>query len=175
MALLERLTVRDFRNIAHAELSFPSEGVVLVGENGEGKTNLLEAIYYLQLLRSMRGARDQDLISFDAPAFHIRATIENRGEHEVSAAFGRRGRKKVVFDGAEVKKLSSALGSLPAVVFSPRDVSIIAGSPTERRRFLDVTLALSSQRYLAALQSYRAALARRNAALRAAARDGADR
>ncbi len=166
MALLSRLSIRDFRNIERADLVFPPDGVVIIGDNGQGKTNLLEAIYYFQLLRSMRGARDQDLIRFGADAFHVRAHVGPAGDHELSAAFERRGRKKIVADGAEVKRLSSALGSLPSVVISPRDVELIIGAPSERRRFLDVVLALTSPRYLAALQKYRGSLTRRNAALR---------
>jgi len=69
---LARLSVRDFRNLARVELELPAEGMVVVGENGHGKTNLLEAVYYLQLLRSARGARDQDLVRFGAPAFQLR-------------------------------------------------------------------------------------------------------
>jgi DNA replication and repair protein RecF len=75
-------------------------------------------------------------------------------------------RKRVALDGAPPARLSDALGALPSVTFSPRDVELVAGSPAERRRFLDVLLALSSPRYLAALQLYRAALVRRNATLR---------
>jgi DNA replication and repair protein RecF len=169
MARLGSLSIRDFRNIARADLDFPPEGVVIVGDNGQGKTNLLEAIYYFQLLRSVRGARDADLVRFGASAFHIRAAVSTQGEHELSAAFSR-GRKKIVVDGAEAKRLSGALGSLPAIVISPRDVALVSGAPSERRRFLDVVLALTSKRYLAALQQYRGALARRNAALRGVTR-----
>ncbi|HEY5085940.1 MAG TPA: DNA replication and repair protein RecF [Gemmatimonadaceae bacterium] len=169
MAHLDRLSIRDFRNLARVDLRFPAEGVVVIGDNGEGKTNLLEAIYYFQLLRSARGARDADLVRFGASAFHLNATVATLGEHELSAAFGR-GKKKVVVDGAEAKRLSGALGSLPAIVISPRDVALVSGAPSERRRFLDVTLALTSPRYLNALQKYRGALTRRNASLRSAAR-----
>ncbi len=169
MAHLDKLSIRDFRNLARADLIFPPTGVVVIGDNGQGKTNLLEAIYYFQLLRSVRGARDTDLVRFDASAFHLHATVTTNGEHELSAAFGR-GRKKVVVDGAEAKRLSGALGSLPAIVISPRDVALVSGSPSERRRFLDVALALTSPRYLNALQKYRGALSRRNAALRGVAR-----
>jgi DNA replication and repair protein RecF len=169
MARLNRLSIRDFRNLARAELSFPPDGVVLIGDNGQGKTNLLEAIYYFQLLRSLRGARDADLVRFGAAAFHIHGDVSTHGEHELSAAFGR-GRKKVTVDGAETKRLSAALGSLPAIVISPRDVALVSGAPSERRRFLDVALALTSPRYLHALQKYRGALSRRNAALRGVAR-----
>ena len=173
---LARLAVRDFRNLARIDLHLPAEGMVVVGENGHGKTNLLEAVYYLQLLRSARGARDADLVRFGAPAFHVAAeSVSARGTHSVSAAFERATkRKRATLDGVERPRLSDALGALPAVLCSPRDAAVVAGSPGERRRFLDVALALSSRPYLAALQQYRGALVRRNAALRDGARSSRD-
>jgi DNA replication and repair protein RecF len=171
--LLRSLALRDFRNLERVHVAVPSEGFAIVGDNGHGKTNLLEAIYYLHLLRSARGTRDQDVIRFGAAAFHISAEAEIGRDRSVTAAFQRAGkRKRVTVDGVEPTRLSDALGSLPSVMFSPRDVELVAGSPSERRRFLDVALALTSRRYLAALQQYRAALVRRNAALRDAARKG---
>jgi DNA replication and repair protein RecF len=165
---LARLSVRDFRNLERVELELPPEGMVVVGENGHGKTNLLEAAYYLQLLRSARGARDVDLVRFGATAFHVGAdTTGGKGGHGIGVGFERATkRKRVVLDGTEPPRLSDALGALPAVLCSPRDAALVSGSPAERRRYLDVTLALTSRPYLTALQSYRAALARRNAALR---------
>jgi DNA replication and repair protein RecF len=171
-ARLDALTVRDFRNIAHAELALPAEGIVVVGENGQGKTNLVEAIAYLRLMRSMRGARDRDLLRFGAAAFHVAAQCSNTPAHRVSAAVDKAGRKKVALDGDVPARLTDALDALPSVGFSPRDVDLVAGSPAERRRYLDITLALTSASYLTALRHYRAALARRNAALREAARPG---
>ena len=169
---LARLSVRDFRNLERVELELPPEGIVVVGENGHGKTNLLEAAYYLQLLRSARGARDIDLVRFGATAFHVAAaTTGAKGGHGIGVGFERATRRKrVTLDGTEPPRLSDALGALPAVLCSPRDAALVSGSPSERRRYLDVTLALTSKPYLAALQSYRGALARRNAALREGAR-----
>ena len=170
---LETISLRDFRNLARVTLTVPREGMAIVGDNGHGKTNLLEAIYYLQLLRSIRGARDQEVVRFGAPGFHVAADAIVGRRRAITAAFQRAGkRKKVTVDGVEPPRLSDALGSLPSVMFSPRDVELVAGAPSERRRFLDVALALTSRRYLAALQQYRAALVRRNAALRDAARKG---
>ena len=172
---LDALVVQDFRNLERVELAPPAEGLVVVGENGHGKTNLLEAIYYLELLRSMRGARDQDLVRFGAAGFHVaaRLTRPGGGRGDIGVGFARQGKKKRArVDGAEPPRLSDALGALPSVIFSPADVTLVAGSPAERRRYLDVMLALTSRRYLAALQQYRGALARRNAALRDVARSG---
>jgi DNA replication and repair protein RecF len=174
-ARLDALVVRDFRNIAHAELAVPPEGIALVGENGQGKTNLVEAIAYLRLLRSLRGARDRDLIRFGASAFHLAAELSNVVAHRATVGVDKAGRKKVTLDGAEPEKLTDALDALPSVSFSPRDVDLIAGAPAERRRYLDITLALTSPPYLTALRRYRAALVRRNAALRDAARRGSSR
>jgi DNA replication and repair protein RecF len=172
-ARLERLTVRDFRNLSQVELEPPADGFVIIGENGQGKTNLLESIYYLQILRSARGARDQDLVRFGAEGFHIAATVEANGRHDVGVGFERAGkRKRVRIDGSIPERMSQALGALPAVMFSPADVDLIIGPPNSRRRLLDILLALTTRGYLEALQRYRAALARRNAALREAARSG---
>src|SRR5580698_9501980 len=100
MAVLTRLLVRDFRNVERVEVEFPEEGVVLVGENGQGKTNLLEAMYYFHVMRSMRGARDQELVRFETAGFHVAAEVVTERRHEVSVGFERVGRrKKVVVDG----------------------------------------------------------------------------
>jgi DNA replication and repair protein RecF len=171
VARLAHLAVRDFRNLAKVELSPPAEGLVVVGENGQGKTNLLEAIYYLQILRSVRGARDQDLVRFGTDAFHLAATVDTDRCHEIGVGFERSTkRKRVRLDGDVPARLSDALGALPSVMFSPADAELVAGSPAARRRFLDIVLALTTPGYLVALQRYRAALVRRNAALRESAR-----
>ena len=170
---LVSLSLKDFRNFERLELEAPVDGMVVVGENGQGKTNLLEATYYLSLFRSVRGARDSDVTRFGAPGFYIEAALCAPTAKEVSIGFERQGRKKRVRrDGVIIDRLSDALGALPAVMFAPGDVALVAGSPGERRRFLDIMLALSSRGYLNALQQYRAALERRNAALRDVARRG---
>lgn len=163
------LTLSSFRNYERASIALPATGVALLGDNGHGKTNLLEAIYYLELFRSARGARDKDLVRFGDAGFHIAATLDNspRGALRIAAGFdATTQKKKVSIDGVEITRLSDAIGAAPAVLFSPADVALVRGAPAERRRFLDVMLALSDRRYLLALQRYRHALAQRNAALR---------
>ena len=166
-AHIDRITIRDFRNLSAMDLTLPADGLALVGENGHGKTNFLEAIYYLQILRSFRGARDVDLVRFGAPGFHIAATLGSAAARQIAVGFQRQTRrKKAMVDGGEPMKLADAIGAFPAVIFSPADAELVAGAPAERRRFLDVMLSLTSRQYLSALQRYRAALVRRNAALR---------
>ncbi|HEY6088223.1 MAG TPA: DNA replication and repair protein RecF [Gemmatimonadaceae bacterium] len=168
---LDSISIRDFRNLESINLQLPADGIAIIGDNGHGKTNLLEAIYYLQILRSIRDARDLDLTRFDAAGFHISARLYDPHEHDIGVGFERiTRRKKVTVDGAQPRRLSDALGSLPSVMFSPRDLELVSGAPSERRRYLDLVLALTDKRYLRSLQHYRANLARRNAALRSATR-----
>lgn len=176
---LAHLVIRDFRNIARSTLDVPFAGFVLVGQNGQGKTNLLEAIHYAHALRSMRGARDRDLVRFGQDAFHLSFSTAPRessgpGYSDVRIGVERTtGRKRIVLDGVETSRQADALGALPSVVLSPRDVTLVEGAPAERRRFVDIVLATTSLRYVAALQRYRAALVRRNAALREVSTRGA--
>jgi DNA replication and repair protein RecF len=171
-AQLRAFALQAFRNVEAATLTLPPEGIVVVGDNGQGKSNLIEAIGYLRLLRSGRGARDRDCLQHGAPAFHLSASLAGVRATRVTAAVDRQGRKKVTLDGREPDRLTEALDALPSVTFSPRDVDLVAGGPQERRRYLDITLALTSPSYLQALRHYRAALSRRNAALREAGRAG---
>jgi DNA replication and repair protein RecF len=175
--VLSRLIAKDYRNFTQLDVEIPSSGLVVIGENGQGKTNLLEAVAYLALLRSFRGGRDADVVRFGATAFHVRAELRAPSAfHVVTVGFEKSSRRKrATLDGVEQPRLTGALGAVPSVLFSPADVALVAGGPSERRRYLDVLLALSSRAYLQALQSYRSALLRRNAALRTAQRDGARR
>lgn len=173
--MLARLIAKDYRNFTQLDVEIPSTGLVVIGENGHGKTNLLEAVAYCGRLRSFRGGRDADVVRFGAPAFHVRAELTAPSAYNVvTVAFERSTRRKrATLDGVEQPRLTSALGAVPSVEFSPTDVALVSGGPSERRRYLDVMLALSSRAYLQALQLYRGALLRRNAALRTAQRDGA--
>jgi DNA replication and repair protein RecF len=168
---LSTLTLRHFRNLRDQDLELPPEGVALIGDNAQGKSNLLEAIYYLETFRSFRGARDDQLVTFGADVFRVVGSAASdaapSGVAQVAAAFERRGgRKKVTIDGAEQERLGPALGRLAAVIFSPVDLELVSGGPKERRRFLDIVLSLNERGYLEALQEYRRVLGQRNAALR---------
>ncbi len=168
---LRRLSLRHFRNLGSQDLEFPPEGVAIIGDNAQGKSNLLEAIYYLETLRSFRGARDEQLLAFGEGVFRMVGQMEPDGpggqEVEVTAAFQRKGKqKKVTVDGTETERLGDALGRLAAVVFSPSDVELVSGGPGERRRFLDILLSLNEPGYLQALQDFRKILARRNTLLK---------
>lgn len=165
------LRLRHFRNLGEQELSFPPEGVAIIGSNAQGKTNLLEAVYYLETFRSFRGASADQLTGFGQDGFWIGGTLSggevSDGPGEVTAGYQKDVRKrKVTVDGAEVDRVGDALGSLAAVVFSPSDVAIINEGPDQRRRFLDILLSLNEPGYLPALQRFKHVVSQRNAALK---------
>ena len=158
---LRSLELRDFRNLERIDLEVPADGIVVVGDNGHGKTNLLEAIYYLQTFRSVRGARDQDVVRFGADGFFVSATVEQphgagtSRSREIAVGYERATRnKRVRLDGQIVERLGSAVGTLSAAMFSPADVELVAGGPPARRRYLDIVLSLTVPGYLDALQRY---------------------
>jgi DNA replication and repair protein RecF len=171
---LDRLVARGFRNLADLDCELPPEGAALLGRNGQGKTNFLEAVYYPVLFRSLRGAGDGELAHFGGPGFQVEATYTETdaegartGERTVAVAWraGQR-KKRITVDGDEVDRLLDVAGRWLAVAFLPSDVGLASGPATERRQYLDRMLSLADRRYLAALARYRAALAQRNSALR---------
>ena len=166
--VIERIRLRQFRNFGELELDFPPAGVAIIGNNGSGKTNLLESIYYLEIFKSFRGATDEQLVHFGATTFHVRGQLSANGRDvQIEAGFEQRSKKKrVAVDGAEPERIADALGRIGAVVFSPSDVAIISGGPSERRRFLDIVLSVNQPGYMQALQRYRQLLKNRNAVLK---------
>ncbi|MGI9629156.1 MAG: DNA replication/repair protein RecF [Longimicrobiales bacterium] len=165
--VLTELELLHFRNLESQQLRFPHEGAAIVGNNAQGKTNLLEAVYYLESFRSFRGSADTELLAFGETVFRLEARLEGGQAPTVPAAFDSvQRRKKVTVDGVEAKPLSQALGQLGAVVFSPADVELVSAGPAKRRRFLNILLSLNHPGYVDALQRYRKALAQRNAALK---------
>ena len=160
------LVVRSFRNLADAVLDLPPGGMALIGPNGHGKTNLIEALGYPVLFRSLRGARDRELVRFGGPGFHVGLT-RTQGP-TIAATFSNETRRKsVTVDRVEQPTLTAALGQWLAVAFLPTDIALVQGGAGERRRWLDRLLSLADPHYLSGLIRYRNVLAQRNAALRA--------
>ena len=142
----------------------PREGVALIGDNAQGKSNFLEAIYYLETLRSFRGARDSQMVAFGEEVFRVVGKKEGQSDEpngtRVAAAFEKKGkRKRVSVNGANSDRLADGLGHFSAVIFSPSDVDLVSGGPSDRRRFLDIVLALNEPGYVKSLSSYKKNLA----------------
>ncbi len=162
-----RLVARGFRNLDDLECEPPPQGVVLLGANAQGKTNLIEAVYYPVLFRSLRGAADQDVARVGGTGFHVEAHVEGGTVGSVTATWIAAGkRKRISVDDEEPARIADAAGAWLAVAFLPSDVELASGPASERRRFLDRMLSLAHRHYLRALVRYRAALAQRNAGLR---------
>lgn len=159
------LTVRGFRNLADAEVGFPASGMALVGPNGHGKTNVLEALAYPVLFRSVRGAPDRELARFGGTGFHVEVTRSDATAIAATWSAETR-RKRIVVAGVEQESVTPAIGHWLAVAFLPTDLALVQGAAAHRRRWLDRMLSLSDRTYLEALLRYRAALSQRNAALR---------
>jgi DNA replication and repair protein RecF len=161
---IRRLVARGYRNLADLDREPPASGVVLLGANAQGKTNLLEAIYYPVLFRSFRGAADAQVVG-SPPGFSVEVQIDGGLAASVAATYSAR-KKRITIDGDEVARLSDSVGHWLAVAFLPADVGLASGPAVQRRQYLDRVLSLSDRRYLRALTGYRAALAQRNSALR---------
>jgi DNA replication and repair protein RecF len=166
---LERLEVVDFRNHDAAAMELPAGVSVLVGPNGVGKTNLLEAIGYLATLGSHRVGQDAALIRAGAASAVIRAAVQRAGRRllvdvELRPGSGVRGR----VNGAPVPRARDLLGVVRATVFAPEDLGLIRGDPEERRRFLDTLATQRLPRYHGSRQDYDRVLRQRNTLLRSA-------
>ena len=166
---LERLEVVDFRNHDRAAVDLPAGVSVLVGANGVGKTNLLEAVGYLATLGSHRVGQDASLIRAGAASAVIRAAVRRAGRRllvdvELRPGTGVRGR----VNGAPVPRARDLLGVVRATLFAPEDLGLVRGDPEERRRFLDTLATQRLPRYHGSRQDYDRVLRQRNTLLRSA-------
>jgi len=162
---LAHLRLRDFRNYARLDAEFGAGFHLLLGENAQGKTNILEAVYLLATLRSFRGVGSQPMVRHQQKGYFVGAQIVAQQEHEVKIYWSASSRK-ISLDGQPVRKLTDYLGTLRAVVFCTEDLLLVKGPGQGRRRFLDLLLTQTSPGYLSTLQRYSQVLRARNALLR---------
>lgn len=165
---LERVKLHNFRNLREISVDVSPRINILLGRNGQGKTNFLEALSYLALGRSFRTGKDRELIQFHQDSCHVRVDgRDGRDEpFQLEAALTREGKKKIKVDGAPVERLADLVGHLSVVRFDPDEVELAKGSPDHRRRFLDYTLSLCSADYFRTLLEYRRAVAQKNRLLK---------
>lgn len=163
---LTHLALRSYRNYEQVAVDFSPHINILIGENAQGKTNLLEAIYVLALARSHRTNNDRELIQFGADFARISGTVTRAsGDSLLELIISTQGKRARV-DRLEQPKLSQYLGRLNVVLFAPEDLAIVKGSPANRRRFIDMEFGQMSAKYLYNLTQYRTMLRQRNAYLR---------
>jgi DNA replication and repair protein RecF len=169
---LAHLRLRDFRNYVRLDVDFAPGFHLLLGDNAQGKTNILEAVYLMATLRSFRGIGGAQMIRHGQKGYFVGGSVVGQGEHEIKIYWSARERK-LALDGQPVRKLSDYLGVLRAVVFCTEDVHLVKGTARARRRFLDLLLAQTQPRYLPLLQRYLRAVRARNALLKQHAVDEA--
>jgi DNA replication and repair protein RecF len=161
--IVKSLELMDFRNYEHLNLQFSGGTNILFGENAQGKTNILEAVYLCGTTKSHRGGKDREMIRFHKEEAHIRLTLDKNGiSHKIDLHLKQNKAKGAAIDGMPVKRQGDLFGMLNLVFFSPEDLYIIKNGPGERRRFLDLELCQLDRVYLYNLANYNKALLQRN-------------
>ena len=165
--LLSKVTLLNFKNHQSLSLSFSRKINCFIGKNGVGKTNIVDAIYYLCLTKSYFNSVDQQNILFGQDFFRLEGRfLKQGGAFEVVYKLPANKRKELLINDVAVPKLSDHIGNFPCIIISPDDSQLILGSSEERRKFLDGTISQINHEYLEWLITYNKVLAQRNAALK---------
>ena len=166
---VSELSVHDFRSYDEATVRFVPGINVLIGSNGQGKTNLVEALSYLATFSSHRVASDVPLVKKDRERAAVKVVINDDGREitlDVEIHPGKANKARI--NGSPVTKAREVLGALLTVVFAPEDLNLVKGDPSERRRFMDDTLTLLTPSYAGVRADFEKALRQRNALLKTA-------
>ncbi|MEE0955316.1 MAG: DNA replication/repair protein RecF [Eubacterium sp.] len=165
--IIDSLELKDFRNYTRATFKFDSGTNVIYGDNAQGKTNILEAIYLGAMTRSHRGSKDTELIRFGQEESHIRLFFQkNSVRHKIDLHLRKNKGKGIAVDGIPIRKASELIGTLHVVFFSPEDLNIIKNGPAERRKFLNSEISQMDRIYYADLSDYSKVLQQRNQLLK---------
>ena len=168
--IIKKLYAKGFRNIENAEIEFSPGANILLGENAEGKTNAIEAIYIFARGKSFRHRDDKELVGFGKEGFRIGIEYSDAdGENSLEYAYFGRERRRIK-NGYRVSKLTEMLGSFKAVLFFPDDLSLVKAGPEERRSFLNIAISQIYPSYVNIYSSYKFALENRNAILKKASK-----
>lgn len=167
--IITQIRYTDYRNLHDCSVQLCEGMNVLYGRNAQGKSNILEGVYYFARGRSFRGAHDRELIRFSAPGARLCLSFM-REEHqyptELEVYLPRNGKKRFSKNGAPLSSVVEMLGNFRAVLFCPAHLSMVTGGPLERRTFLDIAISQLSRTYLTCLRRYVRLLAERNALIR---------
>ena len=168
MPTLEKIIVQDFRNIAFQELSFSPNVNCISGGNGEGKTNLLDAVYYLSMTKSAFSPSDRFNFRYGCDAFSLAGTyaMPSGLSSVITMSVSSSGEKKVRRDDKPYARVSEHIGLLPVVMVSPSDSALVSESGEERRRFMNAVLSQMDREYLSDVQQFNRLLAQRNLLLK---------
>lgn len=164
---INSIEVGNFRNYGTAKLEFHSHTNILYGDNAQGKTNILEAIFVCGTTKSHKGCKDKELIRLGQDEAHIRMFIEKKHvQHKIDIHLRHNKAKGIAIDGIPIKRSSELLGLANIIFFSPEDLKIVKNGPSERRRFINLELSQLDKVYLYELGEYNKALMQRNKLLK---------
>ena len=165
--IIQSLELENFRNYETLSIHFDGGTNILYGDNAQGKTNILEAVYLSATTKSHKGSKDKDMIRFASEEAHIRTYVRKDGlENRVDMHLRKNKSKGIAINGQKIKKAADLLGLLNVVFFSPEDLSIIKNGPSERRRFVDMELCQLDSVYLHNLNHYNKIVNQRNRLLK---------
>ena len=167
--ILKNISILNYKNISEAKLDFSKKFNCFIGNNGEGKTNLLDAVYYLSFCHSMFSNVDSLLMKHDTDFFMIQGEYlhdDGETEEEIFASMKRGSKKQFKRNKKNYKRLSEHIGIVPLIIVSPDDATLISGGSEERRKLLDIVISQYDNSYINALNRYNKALQQRNALLK---------
>jgi DNA replication and repair protein RecF len=166
---IKNLKLKNFRNYKRLDISFSKNFNVIHGDNAQGKTNIIEAIFLCASGRSHRTSRDYEMVRNGTSGFEVNILLKkNSDEEEIRIFFNNEERKRIKINEIAVRKTGDLMGHLNAVIFSPEDLMIIKQGPAERRRFIDITLSQMKPAYFYELQQYTRIMFQRNTMLKMA-------
>ena len=164
---IEKINLHNFRNFEVMEIGNISRIVFFTGENGSGKTNILESISIISQLKSFRNAGDRDMIKWDNNSFHISITDDNRNEYEVGYSDEEEKiKKKIKLNGNRIARASDFYSRLLTVFFGPDDLVLIKGTPEIKRRYVDSVIAKMKPDYIKLLGDFKKILISRNSIIK---------
>jgi len=165
--IIKSLELENFRNYKNLSIVFDKGVNILYGDNAQGKTNILEAIYVSATTKSHKGSKDREIINFNSEEAHIKTILDKEGlERRVDMHLRKSKSKGIAIDKVRIKKAAELLGLLNVVFFSPEDLSIIKDAPAIRRRFMDMELCQLDQSYMYDLNQYNKVINQRNKLLK---------
>ncbi len=165
--IIKSIKLENFRNYDSLDLDFEKGTNILYGDNAQGKTNVLEAIYLSATTKSHKGSKDKEIIRFDKEEAHIRTFLDKDGmEYRIDMHLRKSRSKGIAINGQPIKKAADLVGLLNIVFFSPEDLSIIKNGPSDRRKFVDMELFQIDKYYLYNLNQYNKIINQRNKLLK---------
>lgn len=165
--IVTSVELKDFRNYSSLKLELSAGINILYGDNAQGKTNVLEALYMCGTSKSHKNSKDREIIMLSKEEAHIRVRLEKEAiGHKLDLHLKKSRSKGIAIDGIPIRRSSELLGMLPVIFFSPEDLSIIKDGPAERRRFLDMELCQTDKLYYYNLSNYNKVLTQRSNLLR---------